>query len=130
MRGRLIGLGNRSYTQRVDTLRAVIGLDGEAPVDVKALEGWRWSAAAVLGRTQGREAKRGYTRIPALGAALGPSYDYGTPGQPDWGCGTGPGDRIAGCVPVNIFGREGQLTAAERAAITYEGVARGTNELL
>ncbi len=130
VRGRLIGLGNRSYTQRVDTLRAVIGLDGEAPVDVKALEGWRWSAAAVLGRTQGREAKRGYTRISALGAALGPSYDYGTPGQPDWGCGTGPGDRIAGCVPVNIFGREGQLTAAERAAITYEGVARGTNELL
>ncbi len=130
VRGRLLGLGNRSYAQRVDTLRAVIGLDGSAPEGLGPLEGWRWSVAAILGRTQGREAKRGYSRISALGAALGPSYDYGTPGNPDWGCGTGPGDRIAGCVPVNLFGRDGALTAAERAALTFDGVARGSNELL
>ncbi len=131
VRGRLTGLGNRTYTQRVDTLRVVAGLDGEAPPGgIRPLQGWRWSAAAVLGQARARETKRGYTRMSALGAALGPSYDYGTPGNPDWGCGTGPGDRIAGCVPVNILGRNGQLTAAERAALTFDGVAHGSNDLL
>jgi iron complex outermembrane recepter protein len=130
VRGRLLGLGNRSYAQRVDTVRAVLGLDGSAPDGWGPLEGWRWSAAAILGKSRAREAKRGYTRISALGAALGPSYDYGSPGSPDWGCGTGPGDRIAGCVPVNLFGGSGELTAAERAAITFDGAAHGSNDLV
>jgi outer membrane receptor protein involved in Fe transport len=130
--GRLMSLGNRTFTQDIDTLRLVVGLDGRLPASFGPLRDWSWEGSLAIGRTQGTELKQGYTRISALRAALGPSHNFGTTANPDWGCGPGPGpeDRIVGCTPMNIFGPSaGPASSAERAFLTYDGVARGTNQL-
>ena len=129
VRGRLMGLGNRVFSQGVDTMRVVLGLDGLLPDGAGPLEGWAWDLSGAFGRSDAVSLKQGYTRISRLRDAVGPSYDYGAAGSPDWGCGTGPDDRIAGCVPLDVFAG-GAVSQAAKDYLTYDGTARGSNQVL
>jgi iron complex outermembrane receptor protein len=129
--GRFMALGNRRFTQSVDTLRVLAGFDGSLPDALGPLEGWRWEASAAFGRTQAVDVKRGYTRNSMLRNALGPAFDanQGTGKPPDWRCGTDADNEIEGCVPFNMFGTGAALTQAQVDYVTFDGTARGTNQL-
>lgn len=129
-RGRLLGNGNRTFTQNVESLRALVGLDGILPQWAGPLENWRWELTGNFGRTLATQTRQGYARISSLRNALGPSFNYGTQQSPDWGCGTNEHDRITGCVPLDLFGTRGPITAEQTAALVYEGSDRGSNQLV
>jgi outer membrane receptor protein involved in Fe transport len=128
--GRLSGLGDRTWTQNVDSLRVLAGFDGALPDAAGPLEGWRWELSGNFGRTLATESSTGLARRSALKNALGPSQNYGSDAAPDWGCVGGDGKRVRGCVPINIFGAGGALTPEQAASVTYDGTSRGTNQLV
>lgn len=129
VRRRLMELGNRTYTQSVDTLRFVAGVDGTLPEDLGPLRGWFWELSFNHGRTQGTELKGGYTRISALRNALGPSKDGVCYASYDPTSATPYANPIPGCVPLNLLGGPGSMTQEQAAGLTFDGTARGTNQM-
>ena len=129
VRRRLMELGNRTYTQSVDTLRLVAGLDGALPDGLGPLRGWFWELSFNHGRTQGTELKQGYTRISALRSALGPSKNGVCYATYDPTSATPYANPIPGCVPLDLFGGPGSLTQEQAAALTFDGTTRGTNQM-
>jgi outer membrane receptor protein involved in Fe transport len=127
MRRRLLEFGSRSYEQDIDTFRTVVGVDGTISDRVPGLAGWFWDVSLNYGRTSGTTLKGGNLLLPELADALGPSF---TDTDGIARCGTGPADMVEGCVPLNLFGGPGTITADQRARLTFTGAAKGVNEML
>ena len=97
VRRRFVEAGGRNAIQDIDTMRAVVGFQGDLP----AGEDWSWEAYLNYGRTQGV--------VPVLGRfvrsrvieAIGPSY-VDANGDPQCGSLINPG--TPGCVPLDLFG--------------------------
>jgi iron complex outermembrane receptor protein len=131
VRRRLSEFGQRVFTQDLDTFRILGGFDGTLPETLGPLQGWFWDVNANYGRTQGSNTKQGNLYLPALAAAMGPSFLKGTDasGASVFGCGTSAATEIAGCVPLNMFGGPGSITPDQVSGLTFTGTARGTNTL-
>jgi len=122
---RLVEFDNRSFTQDIDTIRVVGGLDGTLPEEAGPLAGWFFDASLNFGRTEGTQLKQGSLNRAFLTQALGPSfYDAGGVAR----CGTAKAP-IAGCVPLNLFGGPGSITQDQVTPLTFTGNLRGTNQL-
>ncbi|HLL01434.1 MAG TPA: TonB-dependent receptor [Myxococcaceae bacterium] len=125
MRRRLLEFGNRDYEQDLTTYRIVTGLEGKFSEDAGPLNGFGWDMAFNYGRTQGIETKAGLLQRSLLRNAVGPSFIDPTTGEAV--CGT-PTARIAGCVPLNLFGGEGSITKEMAEYLSYRGTQRGFNQ--
>ena len=109
VRRRLVEAGQRTYTQRVNTMSVTGGLDGSFQVgDHK----WFWDVSAVFGFNDAKQSFTGNVNAANLTRALGPVT----------AC-------VAPCVPVNIFGGAGSITADQLAYITYTEQNRSAQEL-
>jgi iron complex outermembrane recepter protein len=130
-RRRLLEFGRRQARQDIHTFRVVGGLEGTLPDSVGPLQGWFWDLSLNHGRTQGVSTRHGNLFIPNLAAALGPSYNAGTVGNPIWQCSTDgtAGGVIPGCVPLNLFGGPGTITPDMVTPLAFDGTSRGTNQL-
>jgi outer membrane receptor protein involved in Fe transport len=120
---RIVEAGTRNFLQNIDTFRVVVGMDGQAPKQVKFLadNDWRWDISYNFGRTEGTEVNEGRFVLNRLANAVGPSFV-----RPDgtFACGT-PGDEIDGCVPLNVFGGAGSITQDMIDYVTYTGTLNG-----
>ena len=109
VRRRLVEAGQRTYTQNVDTMSITGGLDGSFNVGAHK---WYWDASVVIGFNDAKQSFTGNVNAANLARALGPVA------------------RCTGtCVPVNIFGGAGSITADQLAYITYTERNRSAQEL-
>lgn len=109
VRRRLVEAGQRTYSQRVDTMTATAGLDGSFDIgDHK----WYWDATAIVGFNDAHQTFTGNINAANLAQALGPV-----------GSCTGP------CVPFNIFGGAGSVTPAMLAFIGFTEKDRSSQQL-
>lgn len=105
VRIRLSGAGDRRFEQTVDTARVHFGVEGT--FTIKGRE-WTWGADISRVRASLAEATFPYADNAKLAVAVGPSF-LDANGVPR--CGT-PDAVIVGCVPLNVFGGPGGMTAA------------------
>ncbi len=109
VRRRLVEAGQRTYTQTVDTMSVTGGLDGSFMVGTNK---WYWDVSAVIGFNDAKQSFTGNVNAANLTRALGPV-----------------GACTGACVPVNIFGGAGSITADQLAYITYTERNRSAQEL-
>ena len=109
VRRRLIEAGQRTYTQRVDTMSATAGLDGSFDIGSHK---WYWDATAVIGFNDAHQTFTGNINAAKLAQALGPVS----------GC-TDP------CVPFNIFGGQGSVTPAMLAFVGFDEKDKSSQSL-
>ncbi len=109
VRRRLVEAGQRTYTQTVDTMSVTGGLDGSFMVGANK---WYWDVSAVIGFNDAKQSFTGNVNAANLTRALGPVA----------AC-------TGACVPVNIFGGAGSITADQLAYITYTERNRSAQEL-
>jgi len=100
VRRRLIEAGQRTYTQRVDTMSLTGGLDGSFLVGERK---WFWDVNAVIGYNDARQTFTGNLNAAKLKQALGPVAACTAP-----------------CVPFNIFGGQGSITPAMLAFVGFD----------
>ena len=119
VRRRMEEFGPRAFTQNINTLNAIAGLDGTLPEWAGFFKGWFWNAFLDYGVVNGVFTTNGTLRAPNLQAAVGPSMVIG--GTPR--CVGTPGDPtsvIAGCVPLNIIGGVGSA-AGQNGVLAFQG---------
>ena len=108
---------SRRFTQDVQQYQAIIGARGSF-----ADTGWSWEASYNFGVREQVTQRFGQFIGSRLAQALGPSFfdESGTAV-----CGT-PGNVIAGCVPLNLFGGPGTVTPemAEFISATLNDVSK------
>ena len=109
VRRRLVEAGQRTYTQNVNTMSVTGGLDGTFNVGEHKLY---WDVSAVFGFNDAKQSFTGNVNAANLTRALGPLSKCTAP-----------------CVPVNIFGGAGSITADQLAYITYTERNRSSQEL-
>jgi outer membrane receptor protein involved in Fe transport len=109
VRRRLVEFGDQVFRQEIETYRAVGGLRGSFNLGTE----WEWEVALNYGRSQGRAPSTQLHR-GRLQNALGPSFVDSTGAIR---CGT-PEAPIEGCVPLNLFGGAGTITAEMRDAVS------------
>lgn len=109
VRRRLIEAGQRTYTQKVNTMSLTGGLDGSFQVGDQK---WYWDVSAVFGFNDAKQSFTGNVNAANLARALGPVANCVSP-----------------CVPVNIFGGAGSITPDQLAYITYTERNRSAQEL-
>lgn len=109
-RRRLIEGGPRGYTQKNDSWRIVLGLDGTLGDD------WAWDANVNRARNEINQRQTGDLLRDRVALALGPSF-FDNSGNAV--CGT-QGQPIADCVPLNLFGSVGSIT---QDMLDYAGIA-------
>ena len=109
VRRRLVEAGQRTYTQNVNTMSVTGGLDGSFLVGERK---WYWDVSAVFGFNDAKQSFTGNVNAANLTRALGPVANCTAP-----------------CVPVNIFGGVGSITADQLAYITYTERNRSAQEL-
>ncbi|WP_034161161.1 TonB-dependent receptor domain-containing protein [Sphingomonas sp. ERG5] len=97
---RLVEAGQRTYTQKVDTMSLTGTLDGSFDVGGHK---WYWDVNAVLGLNDAHQLFTGNVNSANLARALGPVANC-----------TGP------CVPFNIFGGAGSVTPAMLAYVGFD----------
>lgn len=130
VRRRLVEFGRRDFRQDTETFRLVTGLDGTLPDAAGPLKGWFWEGSFNFGRTSGIDSTNGTLRVPKIAAAIGPSMIDPASGNPI--CVQTPGDastKIAGCVPLNLFGGPGSITQDQVAGLGFYGADRYINQL-
>lgn len=123
-RRRMVELGNRTQHQRIDTARIVTGVRGKIADDADLFAGWKWELSYNYGHSAATEYRRGNLIRSRLAAAVGPSF-IDTDGTAK--CGT-PGNVIPGCVPINLLGPAGSVTAEQRDYISYRAIYDGGND--
>ena len=97
---RLVEAGQRTYTQKVDTMSLTGTLDGSFQVgDHK----WYWDVNAVIGLNDAHQLFTGNVNAAKLAQALGPVANCTAP-----------------CVPFNIFGGAGSVTPAMLAWVGFD----------
>ena len=109
VRRRLVEAGQRTYTQLVNTASVTAGFDGNFAVGAHK---WFWDVNAVLGYNYAKQSFTGNVNAANLTRALGPLASCTAP-----------------CVPVNIFGGAGSITADQLAYITYTERNKSAQEL-
>jgi len=92
---------DRIFTQDIQQYQAVLGARGDI-MDT----GWSWEASYNFGFRENVSQSFGQFIGSRLASALGPSF-FNDAGVAT--CGT-PGNEIAGCVPLNLFGGPGTVT--------------------
>jgi iron complex outermembrane receptor protein len=96
---RLVEAGQRTYTQRVDTMTANAGLDGSFQVGSRK---FYWDVNAAFGWNDAKQIFTGNVNAARVAQALGPLADC-----------------TGACVPLNIFGGEGSITQAMLDYISF-----------
>lgn len=121
-RRRLTEFGNRIFREDVNTFRLVTGVNGGLPI----LSNWTWDISLNLGRNDATYLKRGTVQLSRLQNALGPGF-YDAQGVAH--CGT-PGNEIAGCVPINLFGGAAAQSITPDMAnyLSFAGTSLGFNQ--
>ena len=109
VRRRLVEAGQRTYTQRVDTMSFSAGLDGSFEVGSHK---WYWDVNAVIGFNDAKQLFTGNVNAQKLAQALGPVALC-----------TGE------CVPFNIFGGVGSVTQAMLNFVGFDERAKSTQRL-
>ena len=109
VRRRLVEAGQRTYTQKVDTMSLTGGLDGSFELGTHK---WYWDVNAVIGFNDAHQLFTGNLNAARLARALGPVADC-----------TGE------CVPFNLFGGVGSVTPAMLAYVGFDEKDRSTQEL-
>ncbi len=120
-RRRMVETGGRDSTFRVDTLRAVFGLDGEFD------NGWGYELSYVYGANDSGTAAQGGVNFEKVNNAVGASF---MDSEGNVVCGTSD-NPIEGCVSLNTFGVPGTDTQVSEAMldyITFEAHDFGSNE--
>jgi len=120
-RRRMVETGGRDSRFRVETVRAMFGIDGEFA------NGWGWEASYIFGGNDAATAALGGVNFEKVALATGPSF---LDASGNVVCGTEDAP-IAGCVSLNVFGVPG--TANEVSSdmldyITFEAHDLGSNE--
>ncbi|RNF85991.1 TonB-dependent receptor domain-containing protein [Montanilutibacter psychrotolerans] len=109
---RIVETGGRSFNQDVRTFAMNAGLEGTLTFGEKYYD---WEAGYFYGENQANNTTEGLFNIPALAAALGPSFrDAGGVAR----CGT-PTAIITGCVPLNLLGGAGSITQDMLDYVTF-----------
>jgi outer membrane receptor protein involved in Fe transport len=127
-RRRTVEFGQRYWSQDLDTLRVVVGLDGTLGGWSGPAAGWTWDVDYNHGRTAGNQKETGQVRMPNLSNALGPSMIDPASGQPI--CVRVAGNaatKIAGCVPMDVLHGKGTLNDQMASYVAYTGTDFGTN---
>ncbi|MBA6327220.1 TonB-dependent receptor [Colwellia sp. MB02u-6] len=120
-RRRMVETGGRDSQFRVETVRAMIGMDGEFD------NGWGWEASYIFGRNDSATQGAGGVNFEKVSAAVGPSF------MDELGnvvCGT-EADPIAGCVSLNTFGTpgtDGEISQEMMDYMLFEAHDVGSNE--
>ena len=109
VRRRLVEAGQRTYTQRVDTMSVTGGFDGSFLVGAHK---WFWDVNAVLGYNDAHQLFTGNVNAAKLAQALGPVALC-----------------TGACVPFNIFGGQGSVTPAMLAFVGFDENSRSTQRL-
>jgi iron complex outermembrane receptor protein len=109
---RIVEAGGRTDAEDLNTLRAVLGIDGGLP------SGLTFDLSFNFGRTSGTIQTTGTFEKSSLTNSLGPSFSDAS----GLHCGTVASGAIAGCVPANVFGT---LTPAMLASM---GLHTGTSD--
>jgi iron complex outermembrane recepter protein len=124
-RRRLLEFGNRTFTQDLDTIRMVVGIDATLPDAAGPLKGWFVDASLNYGRVTGTQVKQGNLFVPNLQGALGPS----APGNPAGGrCVDVSGNNIP-C--LNLFGGgvPPSITPDQIENLTFTGTLKAINQM-
>jgi iron complex outermembrane receptor protein len=120
---RLTDAGGRTTAFDLNTIRAVVGMDGTLPEEFGPLQGLFWDVSFNYGRTQGTTTFGGSVNTLATANALGPTS--GTGANLQCGAANSP---ISGCSPANLFG--GPLTPAMLNSLGfYTGINSGFTQL-
>ncbi|HEX5264801.1 MAG TPA: TonB-dependent receptor [Phenylobacterium sp.] len=106
---RLVEAGPRHYEQTVDTFNVTGTLEGDFDVGMNS---WHWDANAVWARNKANQTFTGNVNAARVQQALGPLS----------GC-------TGSCVPLNIFGGAGTITADQLAFIGFTQVDSSQQEL-
>ncbi|MBA6223875.1 TonB-dependent receptor [Colwellia sp. MB02u-18] len=120
-RRRMVETGGRDSTYRIETVRAMFGIDGEFD------NGWGWEASYIFGSNDSATSAQGGVNFEKVALAVGPSF------LDDTGsviCGTVDAP-IAGCVSLNVFGVPGTDSEVSQEMldyITFEAHDLGSNE--
>ncbi len=120
-RRRMIETGGRDTKYRIDTVRAVFGVDGEFD------NGWGYEVSYIFGSNDSTTSGAGGVNFEKVSKAVGPSFKD-IDGKIVCGTAANP---IAGCVPLNVFGIPGTDTAITQEMmdyITFEAHDFGSNE--
>lgn len=121
-RRRMVETGGRDTRFRVETVRTLIGIDGEFD------NGWGYEVAYIFGRNDSSTARAGGVNFEKVNEAVGPSFLDAASGQVVCGTVDAP---IADCVSLNTFGIPGTDTAVSQEMmdfITFEAHDFGGNE--
>lgn len=120
-RRRMVETGGRDSQFRVETVRAMFGIDGEFE------NGWGWEASYIFGRNDSATQGAGGVNFEKVSLAVGPSF---MDDQGNVVCGTVDAP-IAGCVSLNTFGTPGtdnEITQDMMDYILFEAHDVGSNE--
>jgi iron complex outermembrane receptor protein len=124
---RLTDAGGRTTAFDLNTIRAVVGMDGTLPEEFGPLQGLFWDVSFNYGRTQGTTTFGGSVNTGATANALGATFP-GAGTSTGFGCGPNSGSAINGCTPANLFGAS--LTPDMLSSLGfYTGINSGFTQL-
>lgn len=106
---RLVEAGQRTFNQRVDTMSATATLDGNFEMGGHK---WFWDLNANVGFNDAKQSFTGNVRADRVAQALGPLALCTAP-----------------CVPLNVFGGNGSITADQLAFISFTERDRSSQHL-
>lgn len=109
VRRRLVEAGQRTYSQKVDTMTMSGGFDGSFDIGSHK---WYWDATAFFGFNDAKQLFTGNINAAKLAQALGPVANCTAP-----------------CVPFNIFGGAGSVTPDMLAFIAFDERAKSRQEI-
>lgn len=71
----MVEAGNRTWTQDIHTMRAVLGLQGSLPQGLGPLSSWTWELSYSWDSNKATETNQGRFSRNRLKQALGPSFE-------------------------------------------------------
>ncbi len=123
---RMTEFGDRSFSQEINSYRAVVGVEGHLPEDAGLFANWKWEISFNAGRTSSEQSSGGSLILSHLQNSLGPSALVG--GVPTClGTAGDPTTAIPGCVPVNLL-QPNNVNQAMINYLTFTGVSTGFND--
>src|SRR6185503_17049023 len=139
-RRRITELGPRQFIDEVTTTRFVLGITGNAPPWLGALDDWKYEISYNFGLTRSIVGTTGQLLDPHVRDALGPSM-LDVDGTPI--CVRTPGDRTTRivyligpeeaiirqvpCVPLDLLAPAGTIPRDQFDALSYDDKGTGTN---